>query len=67
MGQASYGGENVTHRFFLGISRDRVSPGILLHRTLIMTLEETVAQSKAIPGVGRILGSYINWGSTMDS
>ena len=66
-GQANYGGENVTHHFFLGISRDRVSPGILLQRTQIMRLEETLAQSKAIPGVGRILGSYINWGSTMDS
>ena len=67
MGQSNYGGENVTHCFFLGISRDWVSPGILLQRTWIMRLEENLAQSKAIADVGRLLGSYINWGSTMDS
>lgn len=66
-GQANSGDENGIHRVFLGISRDWVSPGILLQRTRFMRLEETLAQSKAIPGVGRIRGSYINWGSTMDS
>lgn len=66
MGQASYGGENVIYSFFLIISIDWVRPGILLQRTWIMRLEENLAQSQTIPGVGGILGSYINWESTMD-
>lgn len=66
MGQASYGGENVIYSFFLIISIDWVRPGILLQRTWIMRLEENLAQSQTIPGVGGILGSYINCESTMD-
>lgn len=66
MGQANCGGENVTHYVFLAITRDWVRSGILLQRTWIRRLAENMVQSKSIPFVGGILGSYISWGSTMN-
>lgn len=63
--QANFGGRNLTHCFCLEISRDWARGIILLQRIVNMILKGDLTQSKNIPGVRGILGSYISYESTM--